>query len=301
MKKITPKRLDQLDKLPFRENRAAYITRKHGNMWNLRRFDYPNVSDKSKDPYTIANRIIAHNVGKSFDLAFSYYCTKVSKNHQRVFLRSFNEYSNRRRDEEYSIDCEGNIVYTPYSWRTKHKPSIQSKDYIIELQHKVTRHKKDNFSEVYEQIPYEHKEYNFLTKRYDRIRRDFKNGRFLYYEYNPTPMHLIPIYLRYRAQKDDFIPVVVSGWKQTFSSRNDPQFKKYQAEKRSKDRKSSREGKAFRRQIDYQNLIKNNTLLGEQNRAEIRRKQLEAIKKEEQANLMKIISHGFDPLTSFRN
>lgn len=304
MKNLANLNIEFLDELPI-NFLSLTLKKKHQTdlyqrcSWR-RSYMYHKTDDVT--PYDRAERLLQKNIGKSFSDTFSTFCKKVPKCQQFHFLDQFEEYSNRRGRflEEYSIDDNDNIVYNPPKRRIN-KPSIQSKDYNVELQHKITGHNKENFSEVYEQIPYEANSFNYITRKYDKVEIRFNKGKFLYYEYNPNPMHLIPIYLRYRAKKSDFIPVVVSGWKKTFSSRNDPEFKQYQAEKLSRQRKLDRENNILKNQIDYESLIKNNTLLGEKNRAEMRRKQIEAIKKEEQANLVKIISHGFDPLTSFRN
>lgn len=81
--------IEKLDSLPYWENRAAYLTRKHGNMYNLRRFDHPWETGHKYNPYKIVQRIIDNNINKSFDMAFHYACTKLKKQDQWIFLREF--------------------------------------------------------------------------------------------------------------------------------------------------------------------------------------------------------------------
>ena len=74
-------KLDELEKLPKRESRKAYLTRKYGDMWDLPRFDHPWYrSNKSDLAYVKAQRVIKKFFGKSFNKAFSYYCKLVQIN-----------------------------------------------------------------------------------------------------------------------------------------------------------------------------------------------------------------------------
>ena len=89
--------MSKLNELPFRESRKEYITRKYGDMGNVKRFDNSWVrSEKSDFPWVIAKRVILHNVGKSFDKAFSYYCKQVEQYDQMesfTFLEAQNSRS----------------------------------------------------------------------------------------------------------------------------------------------------------------------------------------------------------------
>jgi len=98
---------DKYDELPFKESRFQYITRKYGNMYNLKCFDHSWRTDEYA-PYKILYRILDNNIGKSFDLAFSYYCKKVDSQYQHLFLREFDKqrfqrYSNYILDENKII------------------------------------------------------------------------------------------------------------------------------------------------------------------------------------------------------
>jgi len=93
--------------LPKFESRKQYLTKKWGNMYDLHRFDHP-LSMRAKY-HKIKDRILHHYIGKSFDDAFSYYCTKVPAQYQKLFLEEFeNPFS---RWSEWSLDENKNIVY----------------------------------------------------------------------------------------------------------------------------------------------------------------------------------------------
>lgn len=97
-----------LEELPKFESRKQYLTRKWGNMYDLHRFDHP-LSMRAKY-HKIKDRILHHYIGKSFDDAFSYYCTKVPAQYQKIFLKAFETPFSRWN--EWSLDENKNIVYT---------------------------------------------------------------------------------------------------------------------------------------------------------------------------------------------
>ena len=79
-----------LDSLPKKESRKAYLTKKHGDMWNLHHFDHSwHRSDKNDYVWVKVKRVIKKYMGKSFDEAFSYFCTLVPKHEQSEFLKEF--------------------------------------------------------------------------------------------------------------------------------------------------------------------------------------------------------------------
>lgn len=114
--------LDEIQNLPFRENRKEYITRKYGDLWNIPRFDYPRYSHSSDDPYVKRDRVIKKFLGKSFDDAFSYYCTLVPKYRQGLFLEAFeinhNWYTN------YIVDKNRCIKVNPKKPVSQSKPAV---------------------------------------------------------------------------------------------------------------------------------------------------------------------------------
>jgi len=67
-----------------------------------------------------------------------------------------------------------------------------------------------------------------------------------------------------------------------FESKKDPRYQRFIQEKIKADRKKNKIPKKFLTDQDFRNLLKQRDL------------------KEKEENLIKIISHGFDPLTSFR-
>ena len=203
--------IEKLDNLPHKENRAKNLTRRYGNVWNV--LDYRRVSDKMRSPYNISEVIIKSNVGKSFDMAFHYYCTKVDKQHQHLFLDKFNQ--NRNWSYGYFVDKQGLIQEVPHK-KYKKPIYIQSQDYKVELRHKVTGHKKSEFKEVKKKIS----KYTYVVDYY--AYGEENNGFY---------GKMKPINERYRAKESDFESIVVKGWIKHFESKNDPRFKRYMAEK----------------------------------------------------------------------
>jgi hypothetical protein len=95
---------EQFDDLPSWESRAAFNVRVHGYVDLYRHYYRPN-------PYVVADRILKNNIGKSFDLAFSYYCKKVRKFHQEIFLNKVkSKKSHHYFFPVYSVDDSGRIA-----------------------------------------------------------------------------------------------------------------------------------------------------------------------------------------------
>lgn len=257
---------EKLDKLPFRSNKSSFY--KHGLYRRHRHFYHPE-----NNPYKLAERILANNIDKSFALAFSYYCKKVSKQHQAIFLEYFDKDRFYCYSTTYFIDDNGLIKRII---KNKFKKAIifYSDDYLTELVHRITGHKKSDFGEIYVD-----------KSLYSRYRKNFYNYRvFSHYEYGGHRYYMKPIWERYKAQKEDFIPKIVSGWSMEFTSNNDYKYKRLVAEKQKKLK--------LDRTIKYHRPI--------MSEVEFRRILNERRLKEKQENLTKIISHGFDPITSFR-
>ena len=82
-------------------------------------------------------RVLANNNGKSFAMAFHYYCTQVPKYQQHFFLNKFKQHRRYWLDT-CDIDLSGNIIYKPYKYKRVYK--IYSDDYRI-----LWRHKKLNY------------------------------------------------------------------------------------------------------------------------------------------------------------
>lgn len=132
-------RFNNIENLPYKESRKAYITRKYGDFWNLRRFDSPSYnSERSKDPFIIVDHVIKKFVGRSFDKAFRHYCSKVEARYQYIFLDELAGDIRDRWPNEYIVNEEGNIqinpeyLLKPWKCKTKHVPqsvTFQSFDY----------------------------------------------------------------------------------------------------------------------------------------------------------------------------
>ena len=68
--------------LPYRE-RMKYINDKYNNYY----WSYIPTNDIY--PWKRIQRILDHNIGKSFDKAYSYYCRRVPGYQQHLFLEEF--------------------------------------------------------------------------------------------------------------------------------------------------------------------------------------------------------------------
>lgn len=95
------------EELPKFESRKYYLTRKYKDMYNLQRFDRPD--NRGTKYWKIKDRILHYYIGKSFDDAFSHYCTLVPKDYQHLFLEAFeNPFS---RWSEWDLDDNKNIIH----------------------------------------------------------------------------------------------------------------------------------------------------------------------------------------------
>jgi len=229
--------IEKLENLLQKQSRKAFLVERHGNLCNLKRFDHPwHRSLKEDNQWCMTERVIQNNIGKSFDMTFSYFCKKYPVYWQSSFLKEFNL---SRSGYGYYVDEQGNIQENKYK-RKKPIISIQSDDYKTELRHKITGDKKEDFKEVYEQVI---KEYPKCKALPNRVYEHFKsrtyttNGKFLYYEYGVDTWKIKPSYKRYKAQESDFEPVIISGWIKYFDSKKDPEFKRLMSERIKANRK----------------------------------------------------------------
>ena len=92
----------------------------------------------------------------------------------------------------------------------------------------------------------------------------------------------------HEAKYSDFIEVIVSGWEEEFTSKNDYRYKRLRAEQIKRKNKAD----------ELKWLEKHNKF--EEALAKTLRERKEQEKKEKELNHWKIIKHGFDPVTSFR-
>ena len=263
--------IEDLEELPI-DTLSLKITKSliKYTRWNYYGSDIHDTDNIS--PYTRVKRIIENNIGKSFSLAFSYYCKQVPKYQQHVFLEEFNNDINSRYTQYFYIDEDGLIQRKKDIKRRFVKPkreyTVQSDDYKFVLVHKITGHLKTKFEPVY-----------------DGNKNYYYNSKVLYYEYGVNHFNTKPLWQRYKATDNDFEIKVISGWIKYFKSKNDPEFKRYHSEKRKQRRLQRKFDKILLKEKQYCFLTES--------------EQKKKINKVE--NDTKIVAHGFDLVTSFRN
>lgn len=272
--------IEHLSHRPTQAKKADWFGYKYDRGWYKLRYTSPS---------TIVSRIIEKYMGKSFNDAFSYYCKLVPRMYQKEFLEEFEP--SRGTSSSYITDKNGNIKDNPLNpWKGRYKRRrnaykgpyvINSHDFKTEWRHKETDHKRDDFTEVYEQIPYK---YSWKTRFGVTHREGVKNGEFLYYEYGSNPLRMKPLHERYRAQKEDFHSVIIQGWQKVFKSKQDPEFIRLQAEKWKKSKILSKKKRLEEEQRVYDMISKT---------------ELEK-KKQKELNDQVIVRHGFDLVSSFR-
>lgn len=205
MVNILTMNIDKLENLPKKESRKEYITRKYGDMWNLRRFDHPwSRSDSNDYPWVKANRVIKKYLGRSFDKAFSEYCRKVKLHEQDEFLRLFR--GTRWHEPDYLIDSQKRIQFNPNRYKGRKRDIIfTSADYKIGYYNTIDK----------------------TTISLDDIHRQSARSRIGWNEY-------------YYQTDKRYVQVVISGFKKTFKSEEDVEYQKLMAEKVKALRKEKR-------------------------------------------------------------
>lgn len=267
--------LEYYDNLPVRESRKDLMFRhEFWNSWYRRSYKI--------EYWNIAERVIEEHIGKYFNDAFSkfkFLCKNIPEATYEYFMSYFGEKYICRRYEEYIyhrykdfiIDNEGKIQYSEYYYSKKKNKSISitSKDFKIERIHKETKHSFDKFEEYWAK-----KE---VTKTWKtnlgniRSHTYKEKDEFLGYRYKGK---------YYIAYEKDFELVITQGWKRTFSSKRDPNYKKWLAD--ASKPKSKNKPKKMSEQ-NFREIL---------NRGKI---------KEKEKNDIIMIKHGFDPIISFRN
>jgi len=277
--------VETLEDLPIETLRVTQASKKEYFRDLYKKYDYRDKkSKKDISPYKLARFIIKKYLNKSFDLAFSEYCAQVQPHQYKFFKDRFQEFQSRGWPEEFKLDKQGRIQRNEKwrSWRTKRPIFIQSDDYQTELRHKKTGHPKSQFLPVYEQVKYTYTPWYGLKPR--RAVEAVKNGKLLYYEWGAWNVNLKPAHIRYKAQEEDFIPVVIKGWIKYFKTKEDPEFIRLYEEKRKAKLKTQRELEAKKLEKAYSFI----------SQTELKKKQ------EAELNKYNIERHGFDPITSFR-
>lgn len=227
-------------------------------------------------PFKRIDRILEKFLGQHVNDAFSYYCKQVPLYQQKEFW----EYL--QRDLKYSwvfyfYNSEGIIIKKDK--RVKRTYDIKSDDYTTELRHRLTGHKKTDFEEIYSEVRCKVKN----SRGYYSPK-----GIVLHYEYGAKKWREKPAHCRYIACDSDFVPVIIQGYYKTFESYKDPRYVRHYAEK-AKQRK--KEHKLWKKKNKEESLEKLRLMY---------EREKERREKEKQENLLKIIKHGFDPITSFR-
>lgn len=141
--------LEILKNLPTKESRKAYITRKYGDMWNLRKFDNPWYRSNRTDQYWfILDKVLKKFLGKSVDKAYSKYCKLVRFDEKEYFWKKFTDL--RWGGPNYLIDANKNIQLNPkiYS-RPKKRIVFRSFDYEVSYYDIVTKKIIKNYASRY--------------------------------------------------------------------------------------------------------------------------------------------------------
>ncbi len=272
MKNLITIGIDKLDILPIELLNYRPQT-KHKRYYRRGHSDYHPID--GRDPDDIARGIIKKYLNRSYNDAYSLYCTRVKWYQKHIFRREFNLQQYWYYRPTYRVDDDG-LIRLLKEPKKKEVFTFFSDDYKFEWRHKITGHKRDAFQEVYEQIE------EPASKWYPRGR--YRKGKFLYYEYGAY-LNMKPIHERYRAQQNDFEAVTIQGWKKTFNSVNHPEYVRLWAERNKARRKMNRAKRKEKEQLEYSFISKQEIELA----------------KEKEANKYKILAHGFDLITSFRN
>lgn len=232
MKNLAHLSVETIDSFPFRESKTEYSIRVNRNAYDGRRERWR----REDHAWKLKNRIIGNNIGKSFDMAFHYYCTKVKQEFQHIFLEEFEQRRNKYHYNHYYIDDQGLIQYNKRN-RTIYKKTVtfRSIDYKTEVRHKVT----------------------FKKIEYPLDRWGYKSYGKGYEEY------------------------IVSGFEIEFPSKQHRTYKRLMAEKKKKEK-------------NY--YLPRNYMSEETFRKDLKKRKAE----DKEENLLNILRHGFDPLTSFR-
>jgi len=121
---------NEIENLPYKANRAYYLTEKYGNMWNTR-FDYrPGGWDNNpeRNPYHLIDLILKKYVNKPFNDLYSewsYRCKKhdLLMQYKNLIHRSW-IFSTR-----YYVDDDGILRYKIRKSKGKRKKIVSPKEY----------------------------------------------------------------------------------------------------------------------------------------------------------------------------
>jgi len=253
--------------IPFDEIEAP----KKGERWRRRGLKIDHAS-----PWTIAKRVIKKYTNKSFGDAFSEFCEKVPKFMQYTFLEYFQNYEAHGwrgyRGNDYIID-KNNIIRSLKDYNKYKGPykfvSIDA-EYETIYVNRIT-------GAVWKERTDDEKKNKFRLEPWSWMNKNPKNAR----------------------ENWDKTVYIVKGYEMIFKSKKDPLFVRLKAEK-EKIRKAMKRATKKQNIKDWDATLKFYSDKMEDKLEKSEMKAIELAKKEQAENLVKIISHGFDPLTSFR-
>jgi len=166
---------EPFEHLPKFESRKEYLTRVHGNMWDLPKFDhswYWKLPLQKKLRYIINN-----NIGKSYDLTFSYCCKKLKyydlrEDFTHYFKPYYYYYRGFHNMNDYLVDDDGLIQLNPdrrhrYSnknWKKIDQQSHYEKQDMIRKSNRLHKYLKSQID--YKAILKERKHENNSFGRY---------------------------------------------------------------------------------------------------------------------------------------
>ena len=131
--------LEDYDNIPLKEPNKEYKSklkwrRKYSNGHKVKYF-----SDSSKSAYRIVDFVIKKFLGKSYDKAFSYYCSKVMKSEQYLFEKKFKKDFHWSWEPDYIVDKQGRIQKNKNAYKKAKEPIIfYSHDYVSAYRDKKT-------------------------------------------------------------------------------------------------------------------------------------------------------------------
>lgn len=261
------KNLRDLEELPIETLQLR--NRNKEKYWKRKYYRSPGCEGRvgNRSVWSFCHDLLQHNIGKSFDMTFSYFCKKIPKHAQYIFLKKF-EGGYVTTKPDYYIDENGNIQETPTILRKKPKWLIyESPDFKVEWRHKITGSKADNVGGR-PWIPWYDKKNK--AEDYERV---IVSGWTKTFEKRNDPEFKK---LRARDHQDA--------------------IKKY--------RKTKRLRNSFREVLDsgVQERIKRGVSQEQRDKwaASAEEHRLRVLKKQEEENLLTIERLGFDPKTSFR-
>jgi len=254
---------DKLENLPYRQNRWQRYTEIHGSFWDFHHWR------KTYRWCKLCDIILKNNIGKSYDMAYHYLCTKVPYQYRHWFEDEFNYH---RWRSYYYVD-ENGLIQREKDILEKHVV-VKSDDWFEGYVNKQRGKLLDSFSSYH---------------RYE-IKRELKSGRGMYYETAKKGLYINGKLLKEITVFDTFYNRAISynwvtiGEKKIYSSKNDPKYKRYYAEKQQARKKQRKLEWKEKQEKQYSFLTKS---------------ELE-IKNDFEKNKICIIKHGFDPETSFK-